>query len=417
MPDERKQANEETREAWNENAAFWDERIGEGNDFVNVLIWPATERLLALRPGERVLDAGCGNGLYARRLAAMGAEVVAFDFAAAMIDRARTYLPPETGRITYRVLDATDEGALAALVEDERPFDAAICQMALFDMAEIAPLMRTLARLIRPGGRLVWAVMHPCFNSPHTSFLAERQEREGRTVTSYALKVSRYLDSTVERGEAIVGQPSTQLYFHRPLQALFGACFEAGFVLDALEERAFPPDHPPGRDPLSWGANFSEIPPVLVARMRPARARDAQNQAPRRGGAGVKNRIYRYIARLFAPAPRRGGTMKQVYLAQDPVEAYFVKGLLEAEGIAALVRGEYLFAVRGAVPVTYPTVWADDADEERARAIVAEYERVQRSPLPQGARWQCPQCGEILDGQFSACWRCGAERPEEGLQT
>ncbi|MEE8390265.1 MAG: hypothetical protein V3S14_05630 [Anaerolineae bacterium] len=44
--------------------------------------------------------------------------------------------------------------------------------------------------------------------------------------------------------------------------------FDAGFVLDGLEERAFPPDHPSDRSPLTWGANFSEIPPVLVARMR-----------------------------------------------------------------------------------------------------------------------------------------------------
>jgi len=49
---------------------------------------------------------------------------------------------------------------------------------------------------------------------------------------------------------------------------LFGTCFEAGFVLDGLEERAFPPDHSSGREPLSWGGKFSEIPPALVARMR-----------------------------------------------------------------------------------------------------------------------------------------------------
>ena len=45
---DRRQANEETRQAWNQNAAFWDERMGEGNDFVEVLIWPPTERLLNL---------------------------------------------------------------------------------------------------------------------------------------------------------------------------------------------------------------------------------------------------------------------------------------------------------------------------------------------------------------------------------
>ena len=62
-------AHAETREAWEVNAAFWDDRIGEGNDFVNHLIWPATARMLGDVDGQRVLDAACGNGLYARRLA------------------------------------------------------------------------------------------------------------------------------------------------------------------------------------------------------------------------------------------------------------------------------------------------------------------------------------------------------------
>ena len=67
---------------------------------------------------------------------------------------------------------------------------------------------------------------------------------------------------------SVRGTPEPWPIFHRPLHALFGSAFEVGFVLDGLEERAFPPDHPQGRYPLSWGPNFSEIPPVLVARMR-----------------------------------------------------------------------------------------------------------------------------------------------------
>jgi 2-polyprenyl-3-methyl-5-hydroxy-6-metoxy-1,4-benzoquinol methylase len=264
--DERRRANQETRDAWKENASFWDERMGEGNDFVQVLIWPAMERLLELRPGERVLDIACGNGLTSRRLADMGAEVVAFDFAEEMIRHARRRTARHAERVTYLVLDANDEAQLLDL--GEGAFDAALCSMALFDMADILPLMRALGRLLRPGGRFVFSVLHPCFNSPDVAHVAEMQDNDGDIITVYSVRVFRYMSPSVSRAVAIPGQPVPQLLFHRPLEILLGTAFQSGFVLDGLEERAFPPDHPSGRSPLSWGGNFSEIPPVLVARLR-----------------------------------------------------------------------------------------------------------------------------------------------------
>lgn len=260
-------AHEETRAAWNTNAAHWDERIGEGNDFVNLLIWPAAERMLAVQAGERMLDIACGNGLYARRLAARGAHVVAFDFAENMIARARAYPPPPTGSIDYRMLDATDEAAMLDL--GERSFDAAVCMTALFDIAEIQPLMRAVARLLRPCGRFVISLLHPCFNSTYGTRMAEEEDREGKIVTTYAVKMRGYMTPVTARGLALRNQVAPHIYFDRPLHEVFGAAFVAGFVMDAFEERAFPPDQPQGDNPLSWGSNYSEFPPVLVARLAP----------------------------------------------------------------------------------------------------------------------------------------------------
>ena len=52
----------QAREIWDTNASFWDDYMGEGNDFQRLLIGPTTERLLELRGGETVLDIACGNG-------------------------------------------------------------------------------------------------------------------------------------------------------------------------------------------------------------------------------------------------------------------------------------------------------------------------------------------------------------------
>lgn len=110
--------------------------------------------------------------------------------------------------------------------------------------------------------------------------------------------------------------------------------------------------------------------------------------------------------------------MKQVYLAEDPVEAHIVVELLKAEGIAATVQGEHLFAIRGVVPLDYPTVWVVDEDDyERARELALEYDRgrytAQEGGAPPPQPWICPQCGERIEGQFGLCWQCGAERPVE----
>lgn len=263
---DRSRANEEARRAWDQNAQFWDERMGEGNDFVELLIWPVSQRFLDLSPGERVLDIACGNGLTSRRMAALGAEVIASDFSEQMIKHAKSRTITDLNQIQYLVVDATNYDALLAL--GEGTFDAALCNMALFDMAEIDPLMRALVRLIRPGGRFVFSVIHPCFNNPHMTHVGEMEDRDGELITTYSVKIYGYMSSTMKLGIAIPGQPVAHLYFHRPLSRLLGAGFKAGLILDALEERAFPPEHPSGSTHLSWGGNFSEIPPVLVARMR-----------------------------------------------------------------------------------------------------------------------------------------------------
>ena len=109
--------------------------------------------------------------------------------------------------------------------------------------------------------------------------------------------------------------------------------------------------------------------------------------------------------------------MKQIYLAQNPIDANLLVDLLAAEGIEAVVQGEHLYAIRGLVPVSYPTVWVvDDEQYEPARALALEFDRQQQAgggqvPL---APWVCPSCGERIEGQFDQCWHCGAERPAEG---
>lgn len=253
----------ETQHLWNLKAAAWDARMGEGNAFQRVLVGPAAERLLAIRPGEVVLDVACGNGVFARRLASLGARVVATDFSRRFLELAQARPTEHADRIEYRLVDATDEAQLVALGAGR--FDAAVCNMALQDMPAIEPLLRALGRLLTPAGRFVFTLPHPAFNSPGGTRLAlEEDDREGQLVETYSVKVINYLDVPAVKGVGMPGEPAPHYYFHRPLSRLFGACFAAGFVLDGLEEPVFGPEDEAGR-PLGW-ANFKTVPPVLAAR-------------------------------------------------------------------------------------------------------------------------------------------------------
>lgn len=198
--------NATTQEIWNRKAAFWDDQFGDqGNAFHLAAVAPATERLLEIHPGERVLDIACGNGAFSRRLAELGASVVAVDFSATFLERARARTTEQPDQIEYRLLDAMDEAQLLSL--GERQFEAAVCTMALMDMAAIDPLFAALSRLLKPGGRFVFSVLHPCFNSTGSTMVVEQVEREGEMKVAYSMKVFRYIQPWAEKGVAIPGEP------------------------------------------------------------------------------------------------------------------------------------------------------------------------------------------------------------------
>jgi len=260
--------NDETRDIWDQNASFWDERMGDGNDFQRILIGPASERLLNLQPGETVLEIACGNGVFSRRMARLGVHVVATDFSENLLERARARTTEYADRIEFQLVDATSEEQISALGRER--FDAAVCNMAIMDMAGIDPLMRGIRQVVKPGGRFVFSLTHPCFNHTGMAHCVEEATVNGEIVTTYSIKVTTYLHSSPQKGIAMLGQPIPHYYFDRPLYILFNACFRAGLVLDGLEEPAF--NHPHdgsqiGRMFLSW-VYYNQIPPALVARLR-----------------------------------------------------------------------------------------------------------------------------------------------------
>ena len=261
--------NDEVRDSWDANAEFWDANMGEGNLFHRQLIAPAVERLLAISPGERVIDLACGNGQFSRRLAELGATVRAFDFAPGMIEVARRRTAERSelaDKIEYAELDATDVVALRVLGDGAA--DAAVCNMAIMDMAQIDPMLRAVRRALVPGGRFVFSTTHPCFNHTGMRLAGEERFEDGEPVIERSIRLLTYKSTGAAKGIAMIGQPRTQWYFDRTLADIFTACFAAGLVLDGIEEPTFSSEESSDRA-FGW-RSYHEFPPVLVARLRPA---------------------------------------------------------------------------------------------------------------------------------------------------
>ena len=109
--------------------------------------------------------------------------------------------------------------------------------------------------------------------------------------------------------------------------------------------------------------------------------------------------------------------MRKVFIAAHPAEAHMVRGLLESEGIEAVVRGEALFSARGLAPVTsdtLPSVWVlDPADAEAAASLIAGPSAGATPGMRKDRSWRCRNCNEFVGPEFMACWQCGAGEPAE----
>jgi SAM-dependent methyltransferase len=102
----------------------------------------AVEAVLEVQP-RRVLEVGCGPGEAAERIAASGAEVEALDISERMVE-----LTQARG-VEARV------GDVQQLPFEDESFDAALAGWMLYHVPDVERGIAELARVLRPGGRLV----------------------------------------------------------------------------------------------------------------------------------------------------------------------------------------------------------------------------------------------------------------------
>lgn len=112
---------------------------------------------LGMKPGDCVLDLGCGPGLYAARLAQLGFQVTGVDFSQNSLDYAQTYAHQHGLAIDYRCQNYLE-------FDDRSLYEVVL--LIYGDLCPLSPAQRTrlfanVGRALKPGGRFVFDVSTP----------------------------------------------------------------------------------------------------------------------------------------------------------------------------------------------------------------------------------------------------------------
>jgi SAM-dependent methyltransferase len=149
------------RRWWDADADAYHAEHGEFLGEVDLVWCPENLReseahLLGDVRGLRILEVGCGSAPCARYLAGQGASVVAFDLSMGMLDHARA------GADRTGVLVPLVQADVCEMPFRDGSFDIAFSAFgAIPFVADSAAAMRQVARVLRPGGRWVFAATHP----------------------------------------------------------------------------------------------------------------------------------------------------------------------------------------------------------------------------------------------------------------
>ncbi len=203
-----------------ENIAHWSaiapEQLAaldpEGDFTKRYLLNPTVLRMIGDATGRRILDAGAGQGYFSRLLARRGAVVTSVEPADALIAHSRLMESREPLGIEYVQADLT-------VAEFEPVFDMVVSNMVFLSINDWTRALTACAGAVKPGGFLVFAVDHPCFET------AERRE----LTTDPHIVVRDYL---TER--PLVRPVATD--FHRTLSTYLHAVVAAGLRITELAE-------------------------------------------------------------------------------------------------------------------------------------------------------------------------------------
>ena len=221
--------------AWERIADGWADmmRTGTGPGQTRTLILDGPHlQLLGDVKGKRILDAGCGEGRFARMLAERGAEVTAIDLSRRMIELAQAEEAKAPLGVEYAVMSMTDLSPFA-----NESFDAVVSYLSILDVEDFETALREIARVLKSGSRFMFSTVHPCFYPPDSSW----KPRKLGTIPMFDKdklyrKVDNYFPAREIRFRMWPTAPAETVNYHRPISVYARACRDAGLLIRDIIE-------------------------------------------------------------------------------------------------------------------------------------------------------------------------------------
>ena len=202
---------------WDKAARKYSTVLQKGkNKYVKVYL-SAIDELLDNVSGKRILDAGCGEGYYSRKLVSRKAIVTGIDGSKKMIAIAKSR--NSKIKVNYKLMDLTQK-----LDFKNGYFDIVLANMVLIGISKINVAIAEFARILNKNGCLIFSITHPCF------FLSDWM------LDKTGAKLHRPIFDYSREGVEKLNFWGKTSHYHRPLSYYFNILEDNNFCVTSLKE-------------------------------------------------------------------------------------------------------------------------------------------------------------------------------------
>lgn len=214
------------KEEWDKGAQWWHNTTGaDGRPHQEKDIDPIILGFLENIENKKILDVGCGNGYFARKLARKKAKVVAFDFSSKLIEIAQQLESKQKLGITYLIKDGANLQGIK-----NSSFDKVVANMCLMDIANYSDAISEFARVLKSKGSFIFSITHPAFWDYGQKWTISTDDKK----KYFARVVPQYLSSG--RETRMFSKDFSVTQYHRPISEYVHQLSKAGFFIESMNE-------------------------------------------------------------------------------------------------------------------------------------------------------------------------------------